>query len=168
MRGINRRIFEACTGYFEQHKAARGALAFIYKVLPNLMIIGYPALLVYAWFAMRSEVLRLVLVPLGVFVFVTILRAVINAERPYERYGKPSVFHKKTAGKSMPSRHTASAFIIAMAVLYVNLPLGVAALAVAALITSSRVLAGAHFIRDVLVGAGIAVTAGVIFLFIVQ
>lgn len=139
----------------------------MYKVLPNMMMIAYPALLIYAWFAMRKELLRLVLVPLGVFLFVTVLRRLINAERPYERYGKPSVFHKQTVGKSMPSRHTASAFIIAMAVLYVSLPLGVAALAVAVLITASRVLAGAHFLRDILIGAGIAVASGVIFFFVI-
>ena len=66
----------------------------------------------------------------------------------------------------MPSRHTASAFIIAMTFLYVNIPLGVFMLATAALISASRVLAGAHYIRDVLVGTAIGVLFGLSYFFL--
>ncbi len=66
----------------------------------------------------------------------------------------------------MPSRHTASAYIIAMTFLSVNLPLGIVALCFASMIEASRVMAGAHFIRDVVVGALIGITAGVVFYFI--
>lgn len=104
----------------------------------------------------------LIFVPLGVLIGVSVLRYIINEPRPYEVYGIDSVFHKQTKGKSMPSRHTASAFIIAMAVLSLNVFFGIIALAIAALITTSRVLAGAHFIRDVLAGMAISVAAGCI------
>ena len=67
----------------------------------------------------------------------------------------------------MPSRHTASAFIISFAILYVNAGLGFAALSVSFLITLSRVLAGVHFIRDVLAAMLLSVTVGVIFFFLI-
>ena len=66
----------------------------------------------------------------------------------------------------MPSRHTASAFIISLAIFYVNAELGIAALTVSFLITLSRVLAGVHFIRDVVAAMLLSVTIGVIFFFL--
>ena len=105
-------------------------------------------------------------VPLGVFAGVTLLRVLVNETRPYERYGQPSVFHKTTKGKSFPSRHTACAFIIGMTFLFIHVPSGIAALATALLIAASRLLAGAHYVHDVAAGMAISVLCGVLFLFI--
>lgn len=163
---MNKKIFEWNVRLFTENKAARYTLHFIYHIMPLVMFIAYPALLLYAFFAMRGALLRLVLVPLGVFAGVTVLRILINERRPYERYGKPPVFPKDTKGKSFPSRHTASAFIIAMAFWYVSTPLGIAATAVAVLIELSRILAGAHYVHDVVGGMAIAVAAGIMFFFV--
>ena len=132
-----------------------------------LIFIGYPILIVYVFFAEKNEFLKVTLVPFGVFLFVTLLRKLINEQRPYEKYGIPSLFNKTTKGQSMPSRHTASAFIIAMTFLYINSYIGITALVIAVLIGLSRIVAGAHFVRDVLVGAGIGILAGIVFLFLV-
>ncbi len=163
---MNRKIFLTCVRYFGQHKNARNTLHFIYKVLPLLMFVAYPAMLVYAFFTSEETLSKLVTVPLGVFIGVTALRVIINEERPYERYGEPSVFRKETVGKSFPSRHTASAFIIAMAFLSINVPLGIAALCIALLIEVSRILAGAHYIHDVAGGMVISVVCGYFFFFL--
>ena len=166
---MNKKRYEKTVRFFSQNKTAYNLLKIIYKFLPFVMFVAYPALLIYKFFTagFGEKTLRLTLVPLGVLIFVTLLRKLINSERPYERYGTPSVFNKQTIGESMPSRHTASAFVIAMAFIYVNLPLGIIGLAVALLIALSRIFAGAHFIRDVLIGAGISILAGIIFLYIV-
>ena len=165
---MNRKIFEKNVRFFTENKTARNILHFIYNVLPLLMFVAYPTLLVHAVFLHQpNELLRLVLVPLCVFVGVTVLRVIVNEQRPYERYGKPSVFNKATKGKSFPSRHTASAFIIAMAFLYVKIPLGIIALVVALLIEISRILAGAHYIHDVVGGAVISLLCGWIFFFLI-
>ena len=164
---MNRKIFEWSVRFFERSKNARKTLRLIYSFLPFTLLIAYPALLVYAAFTMQDKLLRLVLVPLCVFVGVTLLRVVINETRPYEKYGKPSVFRKGTAGKSFPSRHTASAFIIAMTFFYVSVPLGTAAMTVALLVAASRVLSGAHYLHDVLTGAAIGIVSGQIFFFMI-
>ena len=163
---MNKRIFERYVTFFTENLPARYTLHFIYNIMPLSMFVAYPALLVYAFFWQRGDFLKLVLVPLGVFVFVTVLRIIVNEERPYEKYGKPSVFNKQTKGKSFPSRHTASAFIIAMAFLYVNIPMGIAALFVALLIEMSRIFAGAHFVHDVVGGWLISTVAGTVFFFL--
>ena len=92
---------------------------------------------------------------------------IVNEQRPYERYGKPSVFNKTTKGKSFPSRHTASAFIIAMAFMYESTPLGIAAMVISLLIEISRILSGAHYIHDVVAGMAFSVIAGYVFFFLI-
>lgn len=162
---MNRNIFDRNLRFFQSNQAAYNCLQFAYKALPLLMFIAYPALLIYAFFALRESLVRMILVPFGIFVLVTALRILINEKRPYEKYGKPSVFHKQTKGKSFPSRHTASTFIIAMVFLYVSVPLGIAALAISVLIALSRICAGAHYVHDVLAGMAISIAAGIVFLY---
>ena len=165
---MNRKRYETTVRIFSEYKTANTFLLIIYKALPYIVFVAYPALLIYKFFEIGYgiEWQKLILVPLGVLILVTVMRVVINEERPYEKYGMDSVFHKTTVRKSMPSRHTASAYIIAMTFLSVNLPLGIVALCFASMIEASRVMAGAHFIRDVVVGALIGITAGVVFYFI--
>ena len=151
--------------FFGENRAARNTLHFIYKLLPLTMFVAYPALLVYAFFWQRYNLRMLVIVPVGVLVAITVLRLIVNEQRPYERYGKPSVFNKTTKGKSFPSRHTASAFIIAMAFMYENVALGIAAMVIALFIEISRILAGAHYIHDVVAGMVFSVIAGYVFFF---
>lgn len=159
---MDKKIFYRNLKFFSEHKKALKLLKFIYKVLPNIVFLVYPFLLAVTFFTVGfgSLWLRLVLVPFGVLVLVTLLRMAINEPRPYERFGEPSLFDKQTKGRSMPSRHTASTFVIAMAFLRVNLPLGLFMMLLSVLIMLSRVLAGAHYVRDVLVGAMLAISLG--------
>lgn len=164
---ITEKNYKRIICFFQKRKYGRNALKFCYSFLPLLLFIGYPALIAYVFFSNPVDLFKIIFVPLGVFLLVTVLRKVINEQRPYEKYSTPSLFGKTTKGQSMPSRHTASAFIISLAILYVNTELGIAALSVSFLITLSRLLAGVHFIRDVLVAMLISVTIGVIFFFLI-
>lgn len=164
---INRKNYEKTMRFFGENKKLKLILKILYTYLPLVLFIAYPALIIYVFFAVKSQIFKVVLIPFGVFLFVTVLRKVINEPRPYERYNIPSLFNKKTHGQSMPSRHTASAFIIAMSFLYINFNLGVTALFIAFLIALSRIFAGAHFIRDVLAGIAISIILGIIFFFLI-
>ncbi|MBQ1600907.1 MAG: phosphatase PAP2 family protein [Ruminococcus sp.] len=151
---------------FTKYKAARYILRFVYKLLPLVMLVAYPVLLVHVYFTDLQSLPKLVLVPMHVFLGVTLLRVIIDEQRPYERFDTPSVFGKTTKGKSFPSRHTASAFIIAMAFMYVDFWWGMLAMLIALLIELSRIMAGAHYIHDVLAGMAISIVAGWIFMFL--
>ena len=164
---MNRKTFEWCVRFFSENLAARYTLHFVYKILPLTLFIAYPSLLVYAFLWQRQNIRMLTIVPLGVFIAITLLRLIVNEQRPYERYGKPSVFNKTTKGKSFPSRHTASAFIIAMAFMYESVPLGIAAMVISLLIEISRILSGAHYIHDVVAGMAFSVIAGYVFFFMI-
>ena len=141
-------------------------LKFIYKILPIFVFIAYPALLVYLIVNHDNRLLECITVPLGVFVTVTLIRKFINCKRPYEKLNIEPLIRKSTKGKSFPSRHTASAAVIAMTIFYINIPFGTVFLAVALLIGLSRICAGVHFPRDVAAGYLYSVIMSVLFLYI--
>ena len=143
-------------------------LTFVYKILPIFVFIAYPTLLTYLVINRDDRLLECITVPLGVFITVTLIRKFINCKRPYEKLDIEPIMHKSTKGKSFPSRHTASAAVIAMTVFYVNVPLGIVFLAVALLIGLSRIIAGVHFPRDVAAGYLYSVVMSILFLFIMR
>ena len=113
----------------------------------------YCASLLYLMFTGDGRIVRAVLVPAACFAVVTALRPLLGKQRPYDRYGAPPVgAYSPGKGKSMPSRHTASAAAIACAVVYVfPRPAVVVCMALlCALIGGLRVLSGQHDLSDVL------------------
>ena len=131
------------------------------------MFVSYGILIVFMFFSDIKIFARITLSPLTVFAIVTFFRKIFNRPRPYEKFATTSVFRKNKKGESMPSRHTACAFIIAMAFMYVSIPLGIAYLIISALIMISRVLAGVHFISDVIAGMAISLLYGYFSFFII-
>lgn len=164
---IDRQKYVKMLDFFRKNSSFKFILEIFYKWLPAFVFISYGVLLVFTATVQSEKFFRIFIVPLGVFVFVTVLRKIINAKRPYEKFGVPPLFVKKSTGNSMPSRHTACAFIIAMAFLYYRVDLGILYLAVAVLIMLSRVFSGVHFLRDVLVGMGISILCGIVFFFVI-
>ncbi len=166
MKGEN---YRELSTYFSQTKTRSNTIKALHDVLPLVMYIFYPvqmiALGITEGFG-SEHFLRFTLVPLCTLIIVTVLRAIINAKRPYEVYDYTPAVAKNTKGKSFPSRHTVCAFIIAMAFLYISPKLGVIMLLLAAAIGVTRVLSGVHFIRDVIGGAAIGVGVGVLAFFI--
>lgn len=106
--------------------------------------------------------LRVIAVPAITFGLVTYLRERYNAPRPYELYDIDPIIEKKERGKSMPSRHVASAVIIAFALAWVHLDWGVIAFVASAIVAFTRIVGGVHFPRDVIAGAGISAVFGLI------
>lgn len=127
-----------------------------------IMYAAYIILLVFLGGTRDLRIIKAVAVPAFVFLLVTAVRKGINAPRPYEKYPIKPVLPKATKGKSCPSRHTACAVVIAIACFYVNVPVGVILLVLAALIAVSRPLMGVHFPLDVIFGAVMAVIPAVI------
>lgn len=161
--------YKNMSAYFSETKARNTTIKALHDVLPLVMYIFYPIQLIMLAIneGFGSErFLRFMLIPLGTLIVITLIRYIINAKRPYEVYDYTPPVHKNTQGKSFPSRHTTSAFIIAMAFMYIQPKLGVIMLVVAALIGVTRVLAGVHFIRDVIGGAAIGVIVGALGFFV--
>ena len=132
--------------------AARGSVVCIYLLYAGLL----------GWLAWNRDIRfwRMLAVTCAVFVAGTGLRAVINRPRPYEALGFAPLFPKDTVGKSMPSRHSFSAAVIAAAAWAVWPPLGAAGAVLALLIALTRVLSGVHYPSDVLAGLAFGGLAG--------
>lgn len=112
----------------------------------------------------REPLLALKLCAAGAvpFFVVTVLRKLIDAPRPYELYSFYENAPKKKQGSSFPSRHVFSSFLIAI-LSYILSPWLTAAVALVGVALSvSRVLLGIHFVRDVVAGALIGITSGLL------
>ncbi|MBE6824153.1 MAG: phosphatase PAP2 family protein [Ruminococcaceae bacterium] len=162
--------YKQMSEYFGKTKQRSTTVKALHDILPVIMMVFYPVQLIYLFVTtgFNNEVfLKATFVPLFVLIFVTVLRYIVNAKRPYEVYDYAPVVSKKTKGKSFPSRHTASAFIIAMAFLYIQTSLGVIMLCLATVIAITRVLSGVHFVRDVIGGALISILIGTVCFFLI-
>ena len=153
---INTETYKSIVGFFKRNKPCNTVLKLCYNFLPLIMFVSYGILIVFMFFSDIKIFARNTQSPLTVFAIVTFFRKIFNRPRPYEKFATTSVFGKNKKGESMPSRHTACAFIIAMAFMYVSIPLGIAYLIISTLIMISRVLAGVHFISDVIAGMAIS------------
>lgn len=132
------------------------------RALTVLGYVAYPLLLAVLACTGSPLLLREILVPSISFVAVSAFRAWYNEPRPYERFDIPPVIAKDTKGRSFPSRHTFSLFMIAMCWLAYCMPVGVVLLVASACLGTVRVLSGVHYPHDVVVGAVIAIACGIV------
>lgn len=100
------------------------------------------------------------------FVLVSLVRKMINADRPYTKYDFVPLIEKNKTGESMPSRHVFSAFVIGVTMIPINPIISVVCIICGVFIAITRVALGVHFIRDVIAGALIGIICGIIVLFI--
>ena len=134
--------------------------------LPTLVCAGaYMLALLQLMLSRDIRLVRVLLVPAACFILCTILRPVIGRQRPYDRFGaEPVGRYVRGKGKSMPSRHTASAAAIALAAAYAfSSPVITAAMAaLCLLIAGLRVLCGQHYISDVLAALALSLVVSLI------
>ena len=122
--------------------------------VPTLVCAGaYLLTLLLLMLTRDLRLIRVLLVPAVCFLVCTALRPIIGRQRPYDRFdAEPIGSFVRGKGKSMPSRHTASAAAIAFAVVYVYPTPAVITcmLLLCLLIAALRVLGGQHYPSDVL------------------
>ncbi len=99
------------------------------------------------------------------YVVLSLFRRWFDAPRPYELFDFSEISeappHKKQ-GRSFPSRHVFSAFVIGTVLTFISPLAGVAVCIFGAALAASRVLLGIHFLRDVVTGALVGIVSGII------
>lgn len=127
-----------------------------------LSALVYAILLVKSYISEPQLALRICVAAAVPFAVVTVLRRLIDAPRPYELYSFYETPPKNKRGSSFPSRHVFSSFIIATLSYILSPWLAAAVALVGVALSVSRVLLGIHFVRDVLAGALIGITSGLL------
>lgn len=146
---------------FRGKRRAR-ALRLVDRALSALCYVTYPVCLLLLALGQDARLRAAIAVPGVSFVVISLFRHFYHAPRPYELLDIEPAIYKETAGKSFPSRHVFSAFVIAMTYLWLCPGLGIVFLMFGAALAVCRVIGGVHFPRDVLAGAAMGVLSGVI------
>ena len=174
--------------YITTHTTLKNTILFIYKVLPYFVALSYILLIImclrrkdsivtpaisfsvdatgYVETSNIFVISKLILTPLTSFIVVSFCRKCIDAKRPYVKYNITPLVKKDKKGESMPSRHVFSITIIAMCWLYIYQPVGIVLLILTIILAAVRVIAGVHFIRDVIAGIAVGILCGFIGLWI--
>lgn len=155
------RQYETLSAPFRSKKRTE-ALNFVNFLMTRLCYVAYPVCLIVLGIQRDERLRRAVLVPAISFVLLSVFRKFVNAPRPYQVLDIQPLIHKDTQGKSFPSRHVFSVFVIAMTFLWLLPPLGAVFLVMGVVLGACRVIGGVHWPRDVIVGALVGIVSGII------
>ena len=146
------------TKLLQRNKFLLVCFKMLYYGLPIITAVGYIVYVIHRYRAYgRRTLLKTVGVPAAAFVGLSVFRKVFNFKRPYEKFNYLPVMGALKKGKSMPSRHTFSAGVIS-AVISSDYPILAPFLwMLTGLVALTRLLAGVHHIRDLLVSAALAI-----------
>lgn len=164
---MNRDTYINLMSFIGQRNNLKRFIMITNKVLTLLVYVFYPCFILYLFFKGHEGAYRAVLVPGVSFVFVSVFRKILNAPRPYEVFDYPSVITKDTKGKSFPSRHVFSIFIIGFTTVFYMPQAGVVILCMGVILAVMRVLGGVHFTKDVLAGLAFALFFAIIGFYLV-
>lgn len=132
------------------------------KITTTTVYLTYIVFLGILLFNRDSRFLRVLIAPAISFVILSMFRGYNNAPRPYQEFDIEPIIVKDTQGKSFPSRHVFSTFLIAMTLYYISMPIGISLMVIGSAIALIRVIGGVHFPRDVIAGALIGIIFGII------
>lgn len=159
---MTRETYIKITGSIREHPGKIRRINFINRLLTGFVFFLYPGFLLILFLQKNPFFLRALLVPAVSFAAVTLFRKLLNVPRPYEKFGVPPVLEKDTRGKSFPSRHVFSVFMIAATVFYIHPDAGILLGIIGAALGLIRVIGGVHEPRDIIAGAVIGIACGYI------
>lgn len=107
-----------------------------------------------------KSLLLMTLIPAISFGLVSYFRKLYNAKRPYEVYCFEPLIPKDTKGKSFPSRHVFSIFVIGSTLFWFYPVVGFAICLMGIVLATIRVVIGVHFPKDVVAGAILGILCG--------
>ena len=159
---MTRETYQKMTEYFLRDEKKVCRIVLVNRLLTGIVFISYPLYLMFLLSEKDMFLLQAVFVPAVSFVVVTVFRKIVNEPRPYDKYDLPPVIDKDTRGKSFPSRHVFSVFVIAVTVFVRNPVAGCILAVIGVMIAVIRVIGGVHTIWDVAAGAAVGILSGVI------
>lgn len=150
------KIYNSILYWVRKNPTREKSIIVICKVLPYITAISYIGIIIHTILYVRSSLILIIGIPVSIFILVTVLRKIWNRPRPYETFYIHPLFHNKQ-GESTPSRHTASAFAIALTGCIISPCIGYPLLCIATIIGLSRFIAGVHYLSDIILAILISI-----------
>ena len=160
---MTKQQYEKISTPFRENPRALFLLTRMDKGITAGIFAAYPLLLLYLFFTEREKCLPCLFIPAVSFYLISVFRKIYSAKRPYEVLDITPLICKHTVGKSFPSRHVFSAFIIGMTFFYINKPLGIFVGILGVLMALVRVVGGVHFPKDVIAGGLAGILWGLVY-----
>lgn len=158
--------YKAITEHIKNNNGLVTALNVLDKAITYITVLLYAGYLVYGAFFDPSGnynlLYRSILIPGVSFIIVSLFRKIISAPRPYEVYDFVPALNKDTNGKSFPSRHVFSIFMVAFTIMQSSVALAAFVIILGLALAVIRVIGGVHFIKDVIAGFAVALIIAVI------
>lgn len=154
--------YERITAPIRSRKWAMKALKWCNRICSVSYIVAYPICILWMLYIGDYFTGRAILIPAVSVILLSVIRLLIDRPRPYEKLQITPLFSKQTKGKSFPSRHIFSSFIIASTFSFV-FPWGWILFIPATLLAVIRVICGVHYPSDVIAGAGLAIAASMLY-----
>ena len=168
MDPLSLRIYRKMESLAERKPALGKLLPLLDRGITGAVFLSYPLLLLWIFLKGEASPVPFILVPGVSFVVVSLFRKLVNRPRPYEVYDYTPLIHKETRGKSFPSRHAFSIFMIAMTFHAAGLSVAAGIIGVLGLLLAAlRVMGGVHFVKDVVAGAVLGILCGIMGFWIV-
>ena len=160
-----KKCYEKNAAFIESRPMFKKILPYLDKGLTIFFFVAYGALCLYALIKKMNavELMKILFPPLLCLLVVSVLRLTIDKPRPYTEKGAgitPFIHKKNSDDKSFPSRHIASAMVIAGSFLPF-FPMIAGVLYFFGLILAYvRFAAGLHYISDLAAGGIIGLILG--------
>lgn len=149
--------YQGILRWTEEHKSMKHLLRLLNWGLPWLLAALYLFMICICFFTYPVLLISMVMKPALCFLAVTLFRRILNFPRPYDIYHFiPLGSYHPGKGRSFPSRHTASAAIIALEIFHIWSGLGIFCIFIALVIGCLRIICGNHFIKDVAAAYAVA------------
>ncbi len=159
---MTRETYQRMTEYIKKDPKKVWRINRINQLLTGIVFCAYPLFLFMLFLEKEAFLIRAVVVPAVSFGGVTLFRYLLNVPRPYEKFELEPVLEKDTRGKSFPSRHVFSVYMIAATVFVYHPDAGVVLGVLGLFLAGIRVAGGVHEPRDVIVGAVIGILCAVV------
>lgn len=148
--------------YLRKHEKLLNVILFLNEAITKITYVTYILLVIIKLLTAPLEAVKVLYVAGMPYVILSVFRAVINTKRPYEVHQFTPLIKRKSNGKSFPSRHVFSIFIIATLLYFQCAWIGIVFFILGVILAIIRVITGVHFWYDVVAGAIIGVVSAIL------
>lgn len=140
--------------------ARQKMLVWLNRLVTGSVYAAYTLLCIILAVRLDQRLIPVLAIPAVPFALLSFYRKKVNAPRPYEILNIAPLLKPHRQGKSFPSRHVFSAFVIATTIAGFWPAPGLTIAVLGALLMLIRVIGGVHFPKDVIAGAIIGIASG--------